>query len=142
MPSPRDSQLRRGQAGNPHDKPVPDAARALSVLWWIVCPAFLVVVLLFIRERACFDRHYLLPGISVKPLLAWLVSSIYLTAHAWLIAAYAVTVMRTGALLPRVSAARAAWSGAWPQVMAMVGLFLLENAPAEIWIRLARLIGC
>jgi hypothetical protein len=123
--------------------PMPDiAARVLSVAWWIVCPAFLVVVLLFIRERACFDRHYLLPGVSVKPLLAWLVSGIYLTAHAWLIAAYGVTLTRTCALLPGLAAARAAWNGAWLKVVAMVGLFVLENAPAEIWIRLARLFGC
>jgi hypothetical protein len=124
----------------PRDKQ--DAARVLGIAWWIVCPAFFVVVMLFIRERACFDRHYLLPGVSVKPLLAWLVSGIYLTAHAWLIAAYAVTVMSTGALLPGIAAARTAWNGAWLKVLAMIGLFLLENAPAEIWIRIARVIGC
>jgi hypothetical protein len=120
----------------------PPALRLLRASWWIVFPAFLVVVMLFIRERACFDRHYLLPGVSVKPLLAWLVSGIYLTAHAWLIAACAVTLTRTGTLLPGLAAARAAWGGAWLKVLAMVGLFVVENAPAEIWIRLARPFGC
>jgi hypothetical protein len=126
----------------PDDRAPGGAMRALRLTWWIVCPAFLVVVLVFIRERACFDRHYLLPAVSTKPLLAWLIAGIYLAAHGWLVAAYGMTVARTGTLLPRPAQARAIWGGMWLMLLAMLTLFVLENAPGEVWAKIARITGC
>jgi hypothetical protein len=143
MSTTRDTS-RSGDAGLP--RPDETAARTLlrwlEISWWIVLPSFLFLWLALTRDRACVDRYNPLSAIATRPLLAWSVAGTYVCGHAWLAAAYACTILRTGTLLPRLHEARAAWGSAWPKAIAMVGVFLLEYAPVEIWIRLARMTGC
>jgi hypothetical protein len=116
--------------------------RVLGAAWWVAFPSFAVLVLALIRERACFDRLYPLPAIATRPMLAWLVAGVYLSAYGWLVAAYCFTALDTRQLLPRFGQARAVWGPVWFQLLAMLGLVALENVPSEIWIRLAHVTGC
>jgi hypothetical protein len=118
------------------------ARRGLTDIWWALCPAFLVVVSFLTRERACFDRHYLLAGISGRPTLAWIAAGVYVAAHAWIMAVYALTVMDTGKLLPSIGEARRFWGASWSKVVVMVLLFLFEHSPAATWIPLSSVTGC
>ena len=115
--------------------------RWLDASWWLVLPAFTILVLALTRDRACADRYNPLPAIATHPLQAWTVAGAYVCGHAWLAAAYACTVLRTGTLLPGLREARVAWGSAWPKVIAMIAVFILEYSPAGIWIHLARLMG-
>jgi hypothetical protein len=115
--------------------------RALRLTWWPICPSFAFVVLAFTRDRACFDRYHLLPGIDTQPALAWLVAAIYVIGHAWLIAAFVSVVLETGELLPRPRAAVAALGSTRWKVAAMVVVMAIEYAPADLWRLLARSAG-
>jgi hypothetical protein len=109
--------------------------------WWIVFWGFAAVVLVFIRERACFDRLDLLPSVATRPALAWMLATLYLLAHCWLLAAYVLTVQRTDQLLPRFRQISAVWGAGLIQLLLMLALFALEYAPAGLWTSLGRLSG-
>jgi hypothetical protein len=109
--------------------------------WWIVFCGFAAVVLVFVRERACYDRFDLLPSVATQPSLAWLLATFYLFAHCWLLAAYVVTAKRTGQLVPGFGQIAATWGSGLPQLLLMLALFGLEYAPAGLWTSLGRSTG-
>jgi hypothetical protein len=107
--------------------------RVLHMAWWPILPSFAFVVFAFTRDRACFDRYHLLPGIDTQPALAWTVAAIYVLGHVWLVATYLSIVLHTGELLPRPKAALAAIGSKWWQVAAMLVVMAIEYAPAALW---------
>ena len=109
--------------------------------WWMVFCGFAGVVLVFIRERACFDRLDLLPSVATRPALAWMLATFYLLAHCWLLAAYVLTVQRTSRLLPRFRQISAVWGAGRIKLLLMLALFAVEYAPASLWTVLGRLGG-
>ncbi len=100
--------------------------RLLRLSWWAVFPGFLLVVLGFIRDRACFDRYHLLPGVDTQPTLAWALAAAYVLGHCWLVAAYAYVVVQTGELLPGPRSMRPHIGPVWPQAATMMIVFALE----------------
>lgn len=115
--------------------------RALRLSWWFLMPAFLAVVMGFVRDRACFDRFHLLPGIDTNAALAWPLATAYVLGHCWLAAAYASVVVETGQLLPGPRALRGTLRPVWLQTIAMLVIAALEYAPASMWSALARAAG-
>jgi hypothetical protein len=81
-----------------------------------------------------------MPAAAGRPAAAWLVGTMYVAAHAWLVLAYGVTVSATGALLPSVRQFRATWAGRWPLVAALAALVAIEHAPAGLWRVLAAIL--
>ncbi len=115
--------------------------RALRAVGWVLLPAFAVLVLLFVRERACFDRFALLPAVGGTPRLAYLVSGGYVAAHVWIVCAYAVTVRATGELLPGPTAIAHAWDGRWRIALGFALVIGLEYVPAGVWQAAAHALG-
>ena len=46
----------------------------VRVAWWPIFLGFAAVIAGFTRDRACFDRYHLLPGLDNHPGLAWTVA--------------------------------------------------------------------
>jgi hypothetical protein len=119
----------------------PHAWRWVRLAWWPIFLALLLVVAGFTRDRACFDRYHLLPGLDRHPVLAWMVAMTYVLGHCWLAAVYVCTVVQTGEVVPRWRAARAASGVAWWQVVPMLALVVLEYAPSALWKQIALSAG-
>jgi hypothetical protein len=115
--------------------------RALRAVGWVLLPAFAALVLLFVRERACFDRYALLPAVGGTPRLAYLVSGVYVAAHVWVVCAYAVTVRATGELLPGPTAMARAWNDRWTIALGFALVMGVEYVPAGIWEAAAHTLG-
>lgn len=115
--------------------------RLLQFSWWAVFPGFLLVVLGFIRDRACFNRYHLLPGIDTQPTLAWALAAAYVLGHCWMVAAYLHLAVQTGELIPGPRSLRPPVWPVWPQAASMMMVLALEYAPARIWTALAGVTG-
>ena len=113
----------------------------LRVSWWGICPVFAVLVVGFVRDRACFDRFHLLPGVETQTPLAWILAAAYVLGHCWLAAAYACAAVASDSPIPAPRELVAALSHAPMHVVAMVILIVLEYSPAGVWAHLARLAG-
>jgi hypothetical protein len=109
------------------------AIRWLAVSWWVIWPLFTIVVLVFVRERACWDRYDLLPSVSRRPALAWMLATFYVLAHCWLAGAYVATARATGELLPSLKRVTQVWGRAWLQLPLGAIPFAIEYAPAVLW---------
>jgi hypothetical protein len=109
------------------------ALRWLTLSWWVIWPLFTMVVLVFVRERACWDRYDLVPSVSRRPALAWMLATFYVSAHCWLAGAYVATARTTGELLPPLKRVKQMWGGAWPQLPLVAIPFAIEYAPAALW---------
>ncbi len=118
--------------------------RLISVLdrsWWIVWPAFAVLSVRLSVDRSCGDPAALLPGLTSDPLWAWPLALLYLVAHLWVCAAYAVTAARTGSLMPTGAAWRELWGSRPNRIALFVLVLAIEHAPAPVW-RLAGRAFC
>ena len=106
----------------------------------VLLPALAILVALFVRERACFDRYSLLPVTAAVPPAAYAVAALYLAAHVWIVAVYAVGVRRSGQLLPSFGALRAACGGSRLPA-AFLAVFGIEYVPARVWQVAAHALG-
>jgi hypothetical protein len=113
----------------------------VRVAWWPIFLGFAAVIAGFTRDRACFDRYHLLPGLDLQPGLAWTVATIYVLGHCWLAAVYVCLVVQTGEVVPGWRAARTAIGVAWWQVAPMLALVVLEYAPSALWREIAAAAG-
>jgi hypothetical protein len=114
--------------------------RLLSTVWWIAFPLFLVLALRFSYERACLDPHELMRPIMQHQAGALVISVIYVSGYAWLIAATIITA--------RIWNARAAsgpfeaiWGARRFQMFGMAAAIALEQVPGAVWGWLYRLGG-
>jgi hypothetical protein len=118
--------------------------RLIAVLnrsWWIVFPAFAVLAVRLSVDRSCGDPAHLLPELTSNPLWAWPLALLYLIAHLWACAAYALTAARTGSLVPTRAAWRELWGSRLTQIVLLVLVLIIEHAPAPVW-RLAGRAFC
>lgn len=113
-------------------------SRVLSRAWWVVFPAFAVLVARLTFERACADPYNLLPGVMSRPALAMPVALLYVSAHLWVVAVYLHAVNAAGTLWPlRTPSAAMPRVETW-KAIALVALLAIEYAPVSLW----RLFGC
>jgi hypothetical protein len=117
------------------------AWRGLRVTWWPIGAAFAVVVAAFTRDRACFGRYHLLPGLDHQVGLAWDVAIAYVLGHAWLVAVYASVVVQTGDVVPSRHDAAKALGVPWWQLTLMLAIVCVEYAPAILWQGIGRAVG-
>jgi len=109
----------------------------LASTWWIVCPAFAVLSLRLVAERACADPYDLLPGVTSNPRWAWPLALVYVAGHLWCLFAYLFTTDRAGTLAPGLPMIKSAWGRHAPKVWTMAAVLALEYAPMS----LSRLVG-
>jgi hypothetical protein len=110
---------------------------ALTRSWWVLFPAFAVLVARLAVERTCGDPYDLLAALMPSPAIAWVLAGIYVIAHVWTISAYLVSLDR-GELLP--GPATMQW-GKW-KIYAMVGVLAIEYCPATLWRFVGTVTGC
>jgi hypothetical protein len=110
--------------------------------WWLLMPPFALLVARLTVERACAAPYELLPTTTSVPLLAWMLAGLYVGAHAWMAAAYLLTVERTGALIPTISAVRAAWRGQAVKLLLAAAVLATEYAPIPMWRAVGQGLGC
>jgi hypothetical protein len=84
-------------------------------------------------ERTCGDPYRLIGAAMSKPLAAWGVSLLYLSAHAWLIAVYLQTAARANTLWPSLQEVRTIWGGGRLKIGLMLAVLLVEYAPQFFW---------
>lgn len=101
--------------------------------WWVLVPAFAVLVIRLVYERGCAAPYELLPQLTTNALLAWPLASMYLAVHCWAVAAYLITVQATGTLLPSRAAAKSIWGSYWPMVLFTIAILALEYSPIPFW---------
>jgi hypothetical protein len=111
--------------------------RSLTASWWLLVPAFAVLVVRLSYERACASPYELLPAVMSKAQSALPIAVLYLGAHVWAGGAYLLTVRETGSLLPSIAAARRIWGTQWPKIVFTVAVLALEYLPISLW----RLVG-
>jgi hypothetical protein len=111
--------------------------RALDWGWWLVMPAFALLVLRLDLERICAAPYELLPTVTTVPLFAWALSGLYLAAHAWVAAAWLVTALHADRMLPRWRIVRGLWGVRIWMIWLTLAIFALEYAPIPMW----RIIG-
>jgi hypothetical protein len=102
-------------------------------LWWVLLPAFAVLVVRLLYERSCRAPHELLPEITSSSLLAWPVAMLYLGVHCWTATAYLVTVEQTGTLVPGAAAWKSVWGSDWPKIVFTAVVLGLEHSPVPFW---------
>src|SRR5262245_45883410 len=113
------------------------ARRLLARVWFVLFPAFVVLVLLLVIDRGCFDRPYITPSIGTKAAAVWPAAIVFVAAHCWIAAAYVLTAVGTDSLLPTLADARKLWGSDWRKIIGIAVVFAFGYAPAIIWIRLA-----
>jgi hypothetical protein len=116
--------------------------RVLASTWWIVCPAFAVLSLRLVAERACANPYDLLPGVTSNPRWAWPLALVYVAGHLWCLFAYLFTTEVGGTLAPGLAAIKSVWGRHAPQAWLMVGVLALEYAPMSISRVVGAHLGC
>ena len=118
-------------------------ALLLARLWWVLVPAFAVLVVRLVYERACRSPYELLGSVMSSSLYAWPLAILYLAAHCWAAAVYMITVERSGTLLPPVSAWRTVWGRDWPKIFLTALVIIVEYWPIQFWRIVGRsVLGC
>lgn len=108
-------------------------AGVLVAVWWVLLPAFAVLVGYLSLERACADPYRLIAGAMSAPLTAWPVSLLYISAHAWLVLVYLQTSARAGTMWPSLRQVRSMWEGDWLKIALMVAALAVEYCPLSLW---------
>jgi hypothetical protein len=122
---------------------MPPALRtALTWAWWLIMPPFAVLVVRLDAERACAAPYELLPTATAIPVLAWLLATLYVAAHALLFAGWLATSFCADALVPARSAVRRIWGRQTWMVVVTAAIFVLEYWPVPAWQALGRVCGC
>jgi hypothetical protein len=115
--------------------------RMLAYSWWILYPAFFLLVLRFSYERACLNPYELLRPLMRHQSLALMIAAIYTGAHLWIVSA--------GVLLARMIPSRQG-PGVWAvsvgvkdagKIVAMSVAIALEQVPRAVWAWLYHAIG-
>lgn len=114
---------------------------AVIRLWWVLIPAFALLVARLVFERGCRAPYELLPDVTSSSLLAWPLAIVYLGVHCWAAAACFATIEQTGTLTPTLAAARAVWGKDWPKLVFAAAVFALEYAPIPLWQMAGRGLG-
>jgi len=116
---------------------------ALTWAWWPIMPPFAVLVLRLDGERACDSPYELLSAATSIPVLAWLLATIYVAAHAWLFAAWLVTATHADTLVPSLRSVRLLWGRQAWMLAVTAAIFVLEYWPVPLWRAFGRhVIGC
>ena len=116
--------------------------RLLARIWFVLFPAFVVLVFFLVSDRGCFDRPYITPSIGTRAAVVWPAAMVYVAAHCWMAAAYVLTVIGTDSLLPTLADARKLWGSDWRKIVGIAVVFAFGYSPAIIWVRLSRMTGC
>jgi hypothetical protein len=119
-------------------------ARLQSILrtsWWVLFPAFSVLVARLTVERICGDPYDLLRALTSNPATALLLAGIYVIAHAWIISAYLLSVDREE-LVPRLANISRTWRRDSWRVYAMAAVFVIEYFPNTFWTFVGVVAGC
>lgn len=116
--------------------------KLLTRSWWLVFPTFTGLTLRLAVERSCGDPHDLLPSIASRPALAWPIAAIYVLGHAWLVAAYLMTVFRAHDFAPPISVLRSIWQRSLSKCVLMAVAFAIEHAPLPTWHLVGELTRC
>jgi hypothetical protein len=107
--------------------------RVLTYSWWMLWPAFVLLVLRFSYERACLDPYELLRPLMRHQSLALIIAAIYTGAYLWIVMA--------GVLVARTLPSRHE-SGLWAasadvkdltKVVGMAAAIGLEQVPRAVW---------
>jgi hypothetical protein len=114
----------------------------LARSWWLVMPPFAALVARLTYERTCAAPYELLPTLTRLPLFAWMLAGLYVAAHAWVAAAYLLTVASTGALIPPPARIRELWRGRLTLVILATVLLAVEYAPVTMWRAVGHSLSC
>jgi hypothetical protein len=106
--------------------------RLLTVSWFVIWPAVVLLVGRTIYERACLGLTEPWPWLSDQPLLSLAVGATYIGAHWWLIA-WAVARWQGLADRTRPDLARA---------VAMILILAIDHSPLTPWRWIMRALGC
>jgi hypothetical protein len=93
-------------------------------------------------DRTCGQTYDLLGDLTSSPVRAWLLGSVYVGAHVWLLAAYLTSAAAADDLLPGVRVFRAAGRTSLARLMLMAAVFAIEYAPITLWRGVGHVIGC
>jgi hypothetical protein len=116
--------------------------RLLVLVWWVLCPAFLLLVARFSYERACLDPYELLRPLMRRQAVALTVSAIYVGAHVWLAAAGVLTArMWMAGASTLVGVLQTGWRGDRYKVIAMSVAIAIEQVPRAVWAWLYHTLG-
>lgn len=107
--------------------------RWLGGVWWLLCPAFAVLVGRIAADRACGDPYWLLPEATSHPGLAWPIAALYLSGYLWLVGVYLVIAARMGTPLPSPSDVRTVWTGDLFKVWIMLIAVAVDSTPVGLW---------
>jgi hypothetical protein len=121
------------------------AARVRTVLaatWWIAFPSFAALVARFSIGRTCGNADDLLGDLTSSPVRAWLIGSVYVGAHVWMLAAYLTSAATADDLLPGFRVFRAAGRTNLAKLVLMAAVFAVEYAPLTLWRGLGHVIQC
>jgi hypothetical protein len=116
--------------------------RGLRVMWWPLWPAFAALTIRLGIERGCGDPYDLLPAIVGNTAWAWPLALVYVTGHAWIAAAYLITVSAAGTLAPGWRVWRGLWQHGLGMLVLMLAAMAIEYAPVSVWRILAAAAGC
>lgn len=108
-------------------------AVVLGAVWWILLPATALLVGYLSTERACHDPYRLIAGAMSRPLTAWPVSLLYISAHAWLALVYLHTAAQAGTMWPSLRQVRSMWGGDWLKIVLMLATLVVEYCPVTFW---------
>ena len=109
--------------------------------WWIIFPAFALLVVRVSVERACADPYNLLPTAMSRPSTGWAIALLYVAAHVWILAAYLRGASSTGTSWAWIAALRIGSGGElWKAVLIGIAL-AAEYVPVSLW-RMAGAATC
>jgi hypothetical protein len=115
--------------------------RLLGAAWWCLFPVFLPLVVRFSYERACLNPHELLQPLMRRQPGALAIAAVYVGTYIWLVAAGVLTIRAWAATRGQSGRLRAIWGRDRVKVVAMAGVFALEQVPRVAWVLVYQMTG-
>lgn len=116
--------------------------RRLGQAWWVLFPAFALLVARLAAERACANPYDLLPALTAQPALALSMACVYLAGHLWMVATYFVSVEASGRWWPFAGSGSFRDRQQVAKLALMAGALAIEHAPLGVWRLVGTSLGC
>lgn len=110
--------------------------RLLTVSWYVIWPAVVLLVGRTLYERACLGLIEPWLWLAGRPLLSLAVGATYVGAHVWALSWTARTFTDQGARVPRMPGMGLV------QGLAMLGILAIDYSPLTPWRWIMHALGC
>jgi hypothetical protein len=116
--------------------------RVVGVSWWLIWPAFTVIITAATFDRACRDAFDVLPALSPHPLAASGAAAIWILAHIWLGLVLVLASAQTDESTTFLNAVRTTWPAQFTKICLMAAMVIAAYLPVTLLRAAGSLASC